>query len=146
MCWQSVGSLSAVKGVKYAGVLLLGWFPPPPPNWAAESRLCASIGKKGGWGGRRLECMVSLEYFIKYLIEINAISDGYASRELPERDRFFANQTATIGFQFYLIFDCQGCSADDCGRNNACGPYSNLYSKGCWSLSFWCQLKLRRLM
>ena len=66
-----MGSLSAVKGVRYAGVLLLEC-PPPHTHPGLQRVACVLALAKGG----RVACMVSLEYFIKYLIEINAISDG----------------------------------------------------------------------
>jgi hypothetical protein len=51
VCWQSVGSLSAVKGVKYAGVLLLGWFPPPHPQTGLQRVACVlALAKKAGGG------------------------------------------------------------------------------------------------
>lgn len=50
-----VGSLSAVKGVKYAGVFIVGiWW-----GGAAETRPCASTGKKG-----ETRVHGSLEYFL----------------------------------------------------------------------------------
>lgn len=68
-----VGSLFAVKGVRYAGVLLLECSPPHTHTHTGLQRVaCVLALAKGG----RVVCMVSLEYFIKYLIEINAISDG----------------------------------------------------------------------
>ena len=61
VCWRLVGRVSAVKGVKYARVLLLNFF-----LMISEHPACDETEKQ--------QHMVSSECLMWYLIEINVIS------------------------------------------------------------------------
>lgn len=65
VCWQLVGRISAVKGVKYARVFIVNIF----SVWFQSIQGVIKLAKE------KQQCMVSSEYFVQYLIEMNVISD-----------------------------------------------------------------------